>query len=320
MHHLLDVNDLAVTITTADREIRALNSVSFTLAAGETLAIVGESGCGKSMTALSLLRLLPPGGRITHGSLLFNGVDLATLGDDEMRGIRGASIAMIFQEPMTSLNPVLTIGSQVAEGLSLHRSLSRRDALDESISLLRQVGIADPAARCGEYPHQLSGGMRQRVMIAMALACRPLLLIADEPTTALDVTVQAQILDLLGQVKTEHGMGMILISHDLGIVAENAGTTAIMYAGAIVESAPTPELFGNPLHPYTKGLLDSLPQKATPGSRLFTIPGQVPRFDSMIPGCGFCDRCPDRRRECGSQPPPIVHVSDSHMVRCWTAI
>lgn len=320
MHHLLDVNDLAVSITTEDRHVRALNSVSFKVSAGETLAIVGESGCGKSMTALSLLRLLPPGGRITNGSLLFNGVDLTTLGDPEMRRIRGASIAMIFQEPMTSLNPVLTIGSQVAEGLRLHRALSRRDALEESISLLRQVGIADPAARCNEYPHQLSGGMRQRVMIAMALACRPLLLVADEPTTALDVTVQAQILDLLDQVKRDHGMGMILISHDLGIVAENAGTTAIMYAGTIVESAPTSELFDNPLHPYTRGLLQSLPQEAAPGARLPVIQGQVPRFDSRITGCGFCDRCPDRQQECASQAPPVIQVTDRHMVRCWKAV
>jgi peptide/nickel transport system ATP-binding protein len=317
VHHLLEVHELAVRITAADREVRALNGISFTVAAGETVAIVGESGCGKSMTALSLLRLLPPGGKITNGKICLNGVDLTTLSDSEMRQIRGASIAMIFQEPMTSLNPVLTIGSQISEGLIIHRGLSRQDAQSESIFLLQQVGIPSPAARCREYPHQLSGGMRQRVMIAMALACRPLLLVADEPTTALDVTIQAQILDLLRQVKEEHGMGMILISHDLGIVAENAERTAIMYAGTIVESAPTAELFANPLHPYTKGLLDSLPQKATPGDRLPTIPGQVPNLDSQVKGCGFCDRCPDRRIECHSQPPPVIQISGSHMVRCW---
>jgi peptide/nickel transport system ATP-binding protein len=317
VHHLLEVHELAVRITAADRVVRALNGISFNVAAGETLAIVGESGCGKSMTALSLLRLLPPGGKITNGKICLNGVDLTTLSDSEMRQIRGASIAMIFQEPMTSLNPVLTIGSQISEGLRIHRGLSGLDAQGESISLLQQVGIPSPAARCREYPHQLSGGMRQRVMIAMALACRPLLLVADEPTTALDVTIQAQILDLLRQIKADHGMGMILISHDLGIVAENAEKTAIMYAGAIVESAPTSELFANPLHPYTQGLLDSLPQKATPGARLPTIPGQVPNLDSQVTGCGFCDRCPDRRIECHSQPPPITQITGSHMVRCW---
>ncbi|MBT0665460.1 ABC transporter ATP-binding protein [Geobacter pelophilus] len=317
MPYLLEVNELAVNIAAADREVRALKSVSFTVATGETLAIVGESGCGKSMTALSLLRLLPPGGRIVNGSISLNGIELTTLSDPEIRQIRGSRISMIFQEPMTSLNPVLTIGSQVAEGLRLHRKLSRQEALAESIALLQQVGIPSPTDRSKDYPHQLSGGMRQRVMIAMALACKPLLLVADEPTTALDVTIQAQILDLLNQVKRERGMGMILISHDLGIVAENAERTAIMYAGTIVESAGTEELFRNPLHPYTKGLLDSLPQKAAPGTRLPTIPGQVPRGDSELQGCGFCERCPDCQKECHSQPPPVIETPDGHMVRCW---
>jgi len=320
VQQLLEVQELAVRITDENRVINAINGVSFTVATGDTLAIVGESGCGKSMTALSLLKLLPPGGVITNGSIFFNGINLATLDDSEMRKIRGASIAMIFQEPMTSLNPVLKIGSQIAEGLTAHHRLSVKDALAESISLLRKVGIPSPETRYREYPHQLSGGMRQRVMIAMALACKPLLLIADEPTTALDVTIQAQILDLLAEIKKEHGMGMILISHDLGIVAENADRTAIMYAGTIVESAPTSELFANPLHPYTQGLLESLPQKAIPGTRLPTIPGQVPYFRTNLKGCGFCDRCPDRKGECQSQPPPVIHASDSHMVRCWKAL
>ncbi len=314
---LLDVHDLATQIRSADREVRALNSLTFSVDAGETLAIVGESGCGKSMTALSLLRLLPPGARTVSGSVSLDGVDLLKLSEAEMRKVRGNRLAMIFQEPMTSLNPVMTIGSQVAESLRLHRGLSKHEAASESTELLRQVGIASPAARCREYPHQLSGGMRQRVMIAMALACRPLLLIADEPTTALDVTIQAQILDLLNQVQSDLGMGMILISHDLGIVAENARRTAIMYAGTIVESAPTDELFSNPLHPYTSALLNSLPQRAIPGNRLSTIPGQVPGLTGELPGCGFCDRCPDLNRQCRQVPPPLQEVSNGHLVRCW---
>jgi len=314
---LLDVQGLATRISSSDREVRALTSVSFTVDAGETLAIVGESGCGKSMTALSLLRLLPPGARIVSGAVLLDGVDLLQLSEADMRKVRGNRLAMIFQEPMTSLNPVITIGSQVAESLRLHRGFSRREALSESAELLRQVGIPSPANRCREYPHQLSGGMRQRVMIAMALACRPLLLIADEPTTALDVTIQAQILDLLNQVQSDLGMGMILISHDLGIVAENARRTAIMYAGTIVESAPTDELFSNPLHPYTSALLNSLPQKASPGARLSTIPGQVPDLSGEIAGCGFCDRCPDLNRQCNRETPPLLEVGSGHLVRCW---
>ncbi|GAM08058.1 putative peptide import ATP-binding protein [Geobacter sp. OR-1] len=314
---MLEVRDLSVCINSAGREVRAIKSVSFNVAEGETLAIVGESGCGKSMTALSLLRLLPPGGRIDRGSITLDGVELTTLSETEMRRIRGSRISMIFQEPMTSLNPVLTIGAQVSEGLRLHRGLSKQEAFRESVSLLHQVGIPSPEARCGDYPHQLSGGMRQRVMIAMALSCKPLILIADEPTTALDVTIQAQILDLLNQVKRESGMGMILISHDLGIVAENAARTAIMYAGTIVESASTKELFDNPLHPYTKGLLDSLPQKAAPGIRLPTIPGQVPGLDNEVRGCGFCDRCRDPEKECRIEPPPVRETANGHMVRCW---
>lgn len=320
MHKLLEVNQLAVRISVAGRQISPINGISFHLDKGETIAIVGESGCGKSMTAYSLLRLLPPGGIITEGSIKLDGRELTTLSDEEMRKIRGASIAMIFQEPMTSLNPVLTIGSQISEGLELHRRMPDKSTTDECISLLRQVGIPSPEMRYKDYPHQLSGGMRQRVMIAMALACSPMLLIADEPTTALDVTVQAQILDLLMQVKKSHGMGMILISHDLGIVAENADRTAIMYAGSIVESAPTGELFDYPGHPYTRGLLNSLPQNATPGSRLSTIPGQVPLLDKVPAGCGFCDRCSDRLEICPIQPPPVVHINDSHTVRCWKSL
>lgn len=317
MTPLLDVQGLATHFELSGRHVRAVRDVSFTVDAGETLAIVGESGCGKSMTALSLLRLVPPGGRIVSGSVKLGGIDLLQLDDAEMRRIRGARIAMIFQEPMTSLNPVLTIGSQVAEGLRLHRSLSRRDALAESISLLRQVGIPAPESRCREYPHQLSGGMRQRAMIAMALACRPQLLIADEPTTALDVTIQAQILDLLNEVRATHRMGMILISHDLGVVAENAQRTAIMYAGQIVETAPTGELFSSPLHPYTEGLLRSLPQNTLPGTELATISGQVPDLGGDLAGCGFCDRCPAHDWQCRTETPPLREPRPGHLVRCW---
>lgn len=317
MPPLLEVHNLVTEIGSGSRVVRAVNGIGFSLERGETLAIVGESGCGKSMTALSLLRLLPPGGRIVSGSIEFEGKDLVRLDESEMRRIRGNRIAMIFQEPMTSLNPVMTIGSQIEEGLRLHRGLSRNDALDEGISLLQQVGIPSPDHRRREYPHQLSGGMRQRVMIAISLACRPQLLIADEPTTALDVTIQAQILELLGNVKSDYGMGMILISHDMGIVAENAQRTAIMYAGAIVETAPTPELFSNPLHPYTEGLLRSLPQNSTPGSILSTIPGQVLQLDGEVKGCGFCDRCPDRLPCCRQEPPPVRDMGNHHFVRCW---
>jgi peptide/nickel transport system ATP-binding protein len=287
------------------------------LEAGETLAIVGESGCGKSMTALSLLRLLPPGGELVDGIIGFEGRDLRLLSEKEMRRVRGNRIAMIFQEPMTSLNPVMTIGSQIEEGLRLHRGLSRWDATAESITLLQQVGIPSPEQRRREYPHQLSGGMRQRVMIAISLACRPQLLIADEPTTALDVTIQAQILELLCRVKSDYGMGMILISHDMGIVAEHAQQTAIMYAGTFVETAPTAELFANPLHPYTEGLLRSLPQNASAGSILSTIPGQVPSLADHVAGCGFCDRCPSRMPCCRQEPPPLRDMGSNHFVSCW---
>lgn len=317
MPSLLDVRKLATQIRSSGRIVRAVNGISFTLEAGETLAIVGESGCGKSMTALSILRLLPPGGEITDGIMAFEGRDLRLLSEPEMRRVRGNRISMIFQEPMTSLNPVMTIGSQIEEGLRLHRGLSRKDAIDESITLLQQVGIPSPGQRRREYPHQLSGGMRQRVMIAISLACRPQLLIADEPTTALDVTIQAQILELLGRVKRDYGMGMILISHDMGIVAENAQRTAIMYAGTFVETAPTAELFANPLHPYTEGLLRSLPQNASAGSMLSTIPGQVPSLDDRVAGCGFCDRCPSRMPCCRQEQPPVRDMGNDHFVSCW---
>jgi peptide/nickel transport system ATP-binding protein len=314
---LLQVKGLSTNFYLPPGTLKAVDCVDFSLQKGETLAIVGESGCGKSVTAYSIMRLVTPPGRIVAGEVIFAGRDLLRLNEDEMRELRGDRISMIFQEPMTSLNPVLTIGSQIAEGLSLHRRLSRDDAHAESLHLLQLVGIPSPASRFDDYPHQLSGGMRQRVVIAMALACNPSLLIADEPTTALDVTIQAQILELLDRLKNESGMGLILITHDLGIVAERAHHTAIMYAGRILEYAQTSELFRNPLHPYTRGLLDSLPQNAVPGLPLQTISGHVPNLVADLPGCGFCERCPDKTWLCRDEKPPMKEVGVGHQVRCW---
>ncbi len=317
MTKLLQVKDLSTHFHLAQGTLKAVDGVGFSLDKGETLAIVGESGCGKSVTAYSIMRLVMPPGKIVAGEVLFSGNDLLTLAEREMQELRGNQISMIFQEPMTSLNPVLTVGRQIAEGLMLHRHQSGDDARLEGIEILRQVGIPSPAARFNDYPHQLSGGMRQRVVIAMALACRPQLLIADEPTTALDVTIQAQILELIDRLKEERGMGLILITHDLGIVAERARNTAIMYAGRIVEYAKTAELFANPLHPYTEGLLAALPQNATPGRPLKTIPGHVPNILADAPGCGFCDRCTEKNWLCQKERPAMKEVSPGHLVRCW---
>jgi peptide/nickel transport system ATP-binding protein len=315
--HLLQVQDLATHFRLGNSILKAVDGVGFTLDAGQTLAIVGESGCGKSMTAYSLMGLVPPPGEIVSGSILFEGTDLLHMTEGGMRGVRGNRISMIFQEPMTSLNPVLTIGAQIMEVLQLHRKVPRSKARQETLRLLNQVGIPAPDERYGNYPHQLSGGMRQRVMIAMALACKPRLLIADEPTTALDVTIQAQILELVDRLQQGTGMGLILITHDLGIVAERAHHTAIMYAGKIVESAPTVELFENPLHPYTQGLLASLPQNARPGEPLPTIHGNVPNLAEEQPGCGYCPRCPIKSWDCQQETPPLKEIGSGHMVRCW---
>ncbi len=317
MPPLLCVTGLATHFHLGTSDLKAVDGVDISLDEGKTLAIAGESGCGKSMTACSIMRLVPPPGRTVGGSIIFDGNDLLRLSDREMRDMRGNSISMIFQEPMTSLNPVLTVGDQVMEVLRLHRKLPRREALGETIRLLGLVGIPAPDQRVGDYPHQLSGGMRQRVMIAMALACKPRLLIADEPTTALDVTIQAQILELIDQLQRETGMALLLITHDLGIVAERAHHTAIMYAGKIVESAPTAELFSNPLHPYTRGLIESLPQNAVPGKPLPTIPGHVPNLADGQQGCGFCPRCPVKDWTCQQSAPPLKEVSSNHLVRCW---
>jgi len=314
---LLEVRGLSTYFQLAHGTIKAVDGVDFLLGNGETLAIVGESGCGKSVTAYSIMRLVMPPGRIESGEVLFNGRDLMGLAEKEMQGLRGNQISMIFQEPMTSLNPVLTVGRQIAEGVMLHRGLSGEEARAEVLEILRQVGIPSPAARFGDYPHQMSGGMRQRVVIAMALACNPRLLIADEPTTALDVTIQAQILELIDRMKESSGMGLILITHDLGIVAERARNTAIMYAGRILEYAETAEIFRNPLHPYTQGLLDSLPQNSAPGMPLNTISGQVPELLSDLKGCGFCERCPKKEWRCREEKPAMTEVGAGHLVRCW---
>jgi peptide/nickel transport system ATP-binding protein len=316
---LLEIRGLSTHFKLASGLLKAVRSVDLTLEPGETLALVGESGCGKSITAASIMRLVPPPGKIVSGSILFKGTDLLQLGEEEMRKIRGNRIAMVFQDPMTSLNPVFTIGNQVAEGLSLHRGLSRDEAEAEAIDILAKVGIPVPRERIRDYPHQLSGGMRQRVMIAMALSCRPELVIADEPTTALDVTIQAQILELLDSLITEHRMGLILITHNLGIVAERARRTAIMYAGQIVELASTAELFANPLHPYTRGLLASLPESGAPGEKLATFAGSVPDLKSDFAGCPFLERCPIAEPACAVTQTEMKEAGAGHQVRCLKA-
>jgi oligopeptide/dipeptide ABC transporter ATP-binding protein len=317
MPALLDITDLHTCFEGPAGIARAVNGVSLSIGRGQTVALVGESGSGKSMTALSVMRLVPPPGRITSGSIHFEGHNLLDLPDREMRMIRGSRISMIFQEPMTSLNPVLRIGDQVTEPLILHRRLSRSDATDQGIGLLHSVGIPSASERMHDYPHQLSGGMRQRVMIAMALACNPALLIADEPTTALDVTIQAQILELIATLSQSARMGVLLITHDLGIVAERSDHTCVMYAGRIVEESTTRELFSDPRHPYTLALLASLPQNCEPGRPLNTIAGQPPGLTANLPGCGFCPRCPVARPECRQETPPLREISPGHAVRCW---
>jgi peptide/nickel transport system ATP-binding protein len=316
---LLDVDDLTMSFPMAAGEARALDGVSFSLERGRVLGLVGESGCGKSMTALSILRLVPSPGRITGGSIRFEGRELLALREHEMRALRGAAIAMIFQEPMTALNPVLTVGSQVAEAIRLHRDVSRHAAWQRAVALLDDVGIPDAAGRARDYPHQLSGGMRQRVMIAMAIACEPRLLLADEPTTALDVTIQAEILDLLRSLRERLGMAVVLITHDLGVVAEQADEVAIMYAGRIVEQAPTLELFEHPKHPYTRALLRSMPTLGRHRDRLEAIPGQVPGLLALPSGCSFRDRCPLAEAACAAGRPPLEEHAPGHRVACIKA-
>ncbi|MDT8441986.1 MAG: ABC transporter ATP-binding protein [Desulfuromonadales bacterium] len=316
MPSLLEVDNLQTFFFTEHGLIKAIAGIDLTIDRGETLALVGESGCGKSMTALSIMRLVPPPGRIVKGTIRFAGHNLGDLPEAEMRRYRGNRIGMIFQEPMTSLNPVLRIGEQIVEVLRLHKGETGRQATATAAELLHQVGIPAPARRLSDYPHQLSGGMRQRVVIAMALACDPQLLIADEPTTALDVTIQAQIMDLLARLKAQRGMATLLISHDLGIVAENADRVAIMYAGVIVEAAPVKELYADPHHPYTRGLLGCIPKIGAPRGRLTPIEGSVPQRPRET-GCTFLERCPENFAPCRDRLPPLREVRPGHQVRCW---
>jgi oligopeptide/dipeptide ABC transporter ATP-binding protein len=299
---------------------RAVDGVSFDLYPGETLGLVGESGCGKTVTSLSLLRLVPePPGHIRPGSLIeFEGRNLLALDAPELRAIRGNQIAMIFQEPMTSLNPVFTVGDQIGEAAIIHQGLSRKAARARAIEMLRLVGMPDPEERVDHYPHQLSGGMRQRVMIAMALVCHPKILIADEPTTALDVTIQAQILELLHRLQTELGMAVLLVTHDLGVVAGYADRVVVMYAGQVVETAPTTALFDRPLHPYTEGLMAAVPRIDVPAARLHAIPGQVPAATAWPEGCRFHPRCPYAWAKCTAEEPPLLDGgTPGHAARCW---
>ena len=315
---LLQVEDLRTYFHTDEGTARAVDGVSFAVRPQDTLGIVGESGCGKSVTALSILRLIPdPPGRIESGRILFQGHDLLELTEKEMRKIRGNEIAMIFQEPMTSLNPVYTVGNQIGEVLRLHRGVSKNEARDRSIEMLRRVRMPDPEQRVDEYPHQLSGGQRQRVMIAMALACDPALLIADEPTTALDVTVQAQILELLKRLQEEFGMSVILITHDLGVIAETAHRVVVMYAGIVAEEGTVEQVFEGPNHPYTEGLKAAIPKLGENIERLHTIPGTVPSPYEKIVGCPFQNRCPYVMDICRREFPPLYDVGPGHTARCY---
>ena len=319
---LLELQNLRTYFFTDEGVARAVDGVSYTLERGETLGVVGESGCGKSVTALSILRLIPdPPGKIVDGEILFEGINLLDLSPAEMRRIRGNDVSMIFQEPMTSLNPVFTIGNQIAEAVRLHQGLSKKEALQKAIEMLELVGIPAPERRVHEYPHQLSGGMRQRAMIAMALSCNPKVLIADEPTTALDVTIEAQILDLMRNLQHELGTAIIMITHDLGVIAEMAKKVVVMYAGKVVEQAPVEQLFGEPNHPYTQGLLQSLPRvdKDASGAkrRLQEIPGIVPSLLHLPPGCKFASRCPKAMPICEEEEPALVQIGPQHYSACW---
>ena len=315
---LLKVDDLKVNFQTMQGLITAVDGVSFTVARGANLGIVGESGCGKSVTALSLMGLISsPPGNVAAAMLNFDGRDLQQLTAEEYRNIRGREMGMVFQEPMTSLNPVFTIGNQVAEAVLAHMKISRRQAREMTVAMLDQVGIPEPVKRIHDYPHQLSGGLRQRVVIAMALICKPKLLIADEPTTALDVTIQAQVLDLMQKLREELGMSMIMITHDLGVVAEVAKQVIIMYAGIVVESATVKDVFKQPLHPYTQGLLHSIPRLDQDVSRLDAIPGMVPDMLHVPPGCRFANRCRQAIDICYLQCPESVEPEAGHQVRCW---
>ena len=319
---LLDVKNLKTYFFTDEGVVRAVDGVDLYIEKGETLGVVGESGCGKSVTALSIMKLIPqPPGRIVEGEISYNGTNLVTLAPNRMRKIRGKEISMIFQEPMTSLNPVFTCGEQIAEAIRLHEGLGRREAMAKTVDMLKLVHIPNAERRVKEYPHQLSGGMRQRIMIAMALSCNPNLLIADEPTTALDVTIQAQILELLNELKSKLHMAVMLITHDMGVIAETAQRVVVMYAAKVAEEAPVADLFKEPLHPYTQGLLRSIPRidlAATARRRLETIAGTVPTLRGDIaPGCRFAPRCPFVKSVCTEKDPVLKEVKPGHKVSCW---
>ncbi len=317
---LLQIKNLTVSFKTQAGKVTVVNDVSYETFPGRTLAVVGESGCGKSVTAMSILQLIPcPPGRYDTGEIIFGGRNLLKLSDKEMQSVRGNEIAMIFQEPMTSLNPVYTIGEQIAEAVRIHLKKNHSEALAHAVEMLKKVGISDPHKRVHEYPHQLSGGMRQRVMIAMALSCNPALLIADEPTTALDVTIQAQILDLINDLQDQNNMSVILITHDLGVVAENADDVAVMYASRIVEKTDVRGIFKDPLHPYTCGLLNSLPKLNEKQDRLTVIPGVVPDPLDFPKGCKFNTRCSvcQGYKRCFEQDPPLIEIKPGHFCACW---
>jgi peptide/nickel transport system ATP-binding protein len=322
--YILDVKNLKTVFFTNSGLFKAVDDVSFNVRRGETLAIVGESGCGKSVSALSIMRLVPnPPGKIVGGSVTLEGTDLLTLDEETMRGIRGNRMSMIFQEPMTSLNPVMRIGDQISEAVRLHQNMSAKDTAKRAVEMLRLVRIPEPERRAREYPHQLSGGMRQRAMIAMALACRPVLLIADEPTTALDVTIQAQILALIVDLQKELGTGLILITHDLGVVAQTAQRVIVMYAGRKVEEASVDDLFAEPRHPYTRGLMASMPAVIALGAktdtRLTEIPGMVPSLTNLPAGCAFAPRCKMAIDRCRVEHPPLEAFGENHLAACWRA-
>lgn len=316
--HLLEVKNLTTRFHTEDGVVHAVNDVSYTLNEGDTLGVVGESGCGKSVHALSIMRLIQiPPGEIAGGEVIFRGQDLLKLSDDDMRRVRGAEIAMIFQDPMTSLNPVKTVGFQIMEALMLHKGMDKASARERTIELLTLVGIPEAAQRVDDYPHQFSGGMRQRAMIAMGLSCDPSILIADEPTTALDVTIQAQIIELVKRLQHKFGMTVIWITHDLGVVAGMARRVNVMYAGRIIEAGPVKEIYANPHHPYTVGLLGSLPGHSRASSRLFSIPGEPPDLVGLPPGCAFAPRCHYQLPRCWKETPLLEEIGLGHVAACW---
>ena len=315
---LLEIKDLCVEFKTMAGTVHAVDHLSYTLHRGEKLGIVGESGSGKSVSSLAMMQLIPnPPGKVTGGQILYNGKDLVKLSEREMQKIRGNEISMIFQEPMTSLNPIIRCGKQIAESLRLHRGMKKKEAMEEAIKMMQAVGIANPQARAYEYPHQMSGGMRQRVMIAMALACQPQILIADEPTTALDVTIQAQILDLIRDLNQEMNTSVVFITHDLGVVSELCDTVIVMYNGHIVEKAPVADIFREPLHPYTQGLLSAIPRITKERKPLSTIEGMVPNPVERIKGCRFWPRCPKACDRCRKEEPPVFSAGENRQVRCW---